>query len=47
MSEHREEKATTLRDVAQETPEESTEQEREAVGDHPDTGDLVPEDDAQ
>jgi hypothetical protein len=33
--------------TASESPEQSVEQERAVVGDHPDTGDLVPEDDAQ
>ena len=33
--------------VAGRSIEESVAEEREAVGDHPDTGDLVPSDDAQ
>jgi hypothetical protein len=37
----------SLASTASETPEESVQREREAVGDHPDTGGLVPHDDAQ
>ena len=37
----------SLADVAAEPPEESVAREREVLGDQPDTGDLVPEDDAQ
>lgn len=33
--------------TASESIDESVQQEREAVGDQPDTGDLVPQDDAQ
>ena len=33
--------------TASESPEESVQHEREAVGDQPDTGGLVPPDDAQ
>ena len=36
-----------MADVAAEDPAESIAREREAVGDHPDTGGLVPPDDAQ
>ncbi|RJK95961.1 hypothetical protein [Vallicoccus soli] len=36
-----------LAGTAAETPEESTRQERGAVGDQPDAGGLVPPDDAQ
>lgn len=38
---------TSLASAAAETPEESVAREREAVGDQPDTGPLVPTDDAQ
>jgi len=38
---------TGLADTAGESIEESVHQEREVVGEHPDTGDLVPPDDAQ
>ena len=37
----------SLADVAAEDPEQSVAREREAVGDAPDTGPLVPADDAQ
>lgn len=37
----------SMADVAQEAPEESVEREGEVVGDAPDTGGLVPEDNAQ
>lgn len=37
----------SLADTARESPEQSVRREREAVGDHPDTGELVPTDDAQ
>lgn len=37
----------SVTEVAQETPEESVAEEREAVGDQPDEGGLVPPDDAQ
>ena len=33
--------------TARQSSEESVQQEREAVGDQPDSGDLVPQDDAQ
>ncbi len=36
-----------MADVAAEDPAESIARERELVGDPPDTGDLVPRDDAQ
>jgi hypothetical protein len=36
-----------LAQTAAESPEESVERERDVVGDQPDTGGLVPEDDAQ
>ena len=39
--------STSLADVAREDPAESVAREREAVGDQPDTGGLVPPDDAQ
>lgn len=38
---------TGLAATASASTEQSLEQERDAVGDHPDTGDLVPGDDAQ
>jgi len=38
---------TGLADTAAESIEESVRQEREVVGQQPDTGDLVPPDDAQ
>ena len=39
---------TGMADVAAEPPEDSVERERDALGgDQPDTGGLVPEDDAQ
>ncbi len=38
---------TSMADVAREAPSESIAREREAVGDQPDTGDLVPPDSAQ
>lgn len=38
---------TGLASTASRSGEESVQEEREAVGDHPDTGDLVPPDDAQ
>jgi hypothetical protein len=37
----------SVTEVAQETPEESVAGEREAVGDQPDVGGLVPPDDSQ
>ena len=37
----------SIADVAQESPEKSVAEEREAVGDQPDTGDVVDEDSAQ
>lgn len=36
-----------LGETAAQAPEESVRDEIAAVGDHPDTGDLVPSDDAQ
>jgi len=39
--------APSLAQTAAESPEESVRREREAVGDQPDTGGLVPTDDAQ
>ena len=39
--------SASLADVAREDPEESIAREREAVGDEPDEGGLVPPDDAQ
>ncbi|MFP5220628.1 MAG: hypothetical protein ACLGIG_13045 [Actinomycetes bacterium] len=36
-----------LAETAAERPEESVAKERDAVGDHPDTGDLVPPEQAQ
>jgi hypothetical protein len=47
MSEQQRRDVPSMADVAKEPPEESVGHEREAVGDEPDTGDLVPEDDAQ
>ena len=41
------EEPTGLAAVAGQSIEESVAEEREAVGDQPDTGDLVPPDDAQ
>lgn len=38
---------TGLAATASESVEESVRKERDAVGDQPDTGDLVPPDDAQ
>lgn len=38
---------TSLADVAREDADESVAREREAVGDQPDTGGLVPPDNAQ
>lgn len=37
----------SLAATAAEPPQESVGHEREVVGDHPDTGDLAPSDDAQ
>jgi hypothetical protein len=37
----------SLADLAAESPEESVAHERETVGDQPDVGGLVPQDDAQ
>ena len=37
----------SLADTARESPEESVRREREAVGDQPDTGDLVTPDHSQ
>ena len=37
----------SLAETAAEPPEESVAHEREVLGDHPDTGPLVPPDDAQ
>jgi hypothetical protein len=37
----------TMKDVAQQSADESTEDEREAVGDQPDAGDLVADDHSQ
>ena len=47
MSEQQRDHAPSVADVASEPAEESLEHERDAVGDEPDTGDLVPQDDAQ
>jgi len=47
MTEQPERPPVSLAEVAAEPPEESVRREREAVGDHPDTGPLVPGDDAQ
>ena len=38
---------TALASTAGRSAEESVQDERDAVGDQPDTGDLVPQDDAQ
>lgn len=47
MSEQQGHDAPSLADVASEAPDESVEHERDAVGDEPDAGDVVPQDDAQ
>jgi len=39
--------ATSMPDVAEETPQESLAKEAEAVGDGPDVGGTVPADDSQ
>ncbi len=41
------ERVPSLADVAKEPPEESVRHERDAVGDDPDLGRVVPTDDAQ
>jgi hypothetical protein len=47
MTEQTPDQRPSLADTAGEPIEESVSREREAVGDAPDTGDLVPPDNAQ
>lgn len=47
MTQSSPENPPSIADVAQESGEESTDRQRELVGDEPDTGDVVPADDAQ
>lgn len=47
MTEPEHDQPTSMADVAAEAPEQSVAHEREVVGDQPDTGGLVPPDQAQ
>lgn len=47
MTESSPENRPSIADVAQESGDESTDRQRELFDDEPDTGDVVPSDDAQ